>query len=156
MAEGIVRRDIDTTLVSKDAGFDLPVSEPGMEGKGNVFMHGLKSLEDKGVTCGCGFNAMGEGGVDKVDKEGRWKEGDIGVVGIIRREEVRLAGEGIGSSKEFAGDMDHLQVEVGEIDKPARLTAVERLGLAEISKVLVVGEDLYREGGAVEVMAPGF
>ena len=33
---------------------------------------------------------------------------------------------------------------------------VERLGLAEISKVLVVSEDLYREGGAVEIVAPGF
>ena len=35
------------------------------------------------------------------------------------------------------------------------LAAVKRLWLAEISKVLVVGEDLYREGGAVEIVAPG-
>ena len=33
---------------------------------------------------------------------------------------------------------------------------IERLGLAEISKVFVVGEDLYGEGGAVEIVAPGF
>ena len=36
------------------------------------------------------------------------------------------------------------------------MVAVERLGLAEISKVLVVGEDLYGKGGAVEIVAPGF
>ena len=33
--------------------------------------------------------------------------------------------------------------------------AVERLGLVEISKVLVVGEDLYGEGGTVEIVVPG-
>ena len=51
---------------------------------------------------------MGEGGVNEIDKEGWWKEGDVSVVGIICGEEVRLAGEGIGSSKKFAGNMDHL------------------------------------------------
>ena len=99
---------------------------------------------------------MGEGGVNEVDKKGWRKEGDIGVVGIIRGEEVGSAGEGVGSSKKFAGNMDHFQVEVREVDKPARLTAVENLGLAEICKVFVVGEDLYREGGAVEIVSPGF
>ena len=36
------------------------------------------------------------------------------------------------------------------------MAVIERLGLAEISKVLVVSEDLYGEGGAVEIVAPGF
>ena len=70
-AKRVVRGDIDTAFVSEDTGFDLPVCEPGMEGKGNVFMHGLESLEDEGVAGGGGFNAVGEGGVDKVDKERR-------------------------------------------------------------------------------------
>ena len=43
-AEGVVGGDIDAAFVGKDAGFDLPVSEPGTEGEGNVFMHGLESL----------------------------------------------------------------------------------------------------------------
>ena len=30
------------------------------------------------------------------------------------------------------------------------------MGLAEISKVLVVGEDLHRKGGAMEIVAPRF
>ena len=154
-AKRVVRGDVDTAFVCKDAGFNLPVSQPGMEGERDVFVHGLKSLEDKGVTHGCGLDTVGEGGVDKIYEEGWWEEGDIGVVGIIRREEVGSAGEGVGSSKEFAGNMDHFEVEVGEVDQPARLTAVKRLGLAEIHEVFVVGEDLYREGGAVEIVAPG-
>ena len=43
-AEGMVCRDVDATLVSKDAGFDLPVSEPGTKGERDVFMHRLESL----------------------------------------------------------------------------------------------------------------
>ena len=35
------------------------------------------------------------------------------------------------------------------------MSTVKRLGLSEISKVLVVGEDLHREGRAVEIVAPG-
>ena len=44
VAEGIVCRYVDMALVSKDAGFDLPVSEPGTEGKRNILMHGLEGL----------------------------------------------------------------------------------------------------------------
>ena len=50
---------------------------------------------------------MGEGGVDEVDEKGRGKQGDVGVVRVIGGEEVRSAGEGIGTSKEFPGDVDH-------------------------------------------------
>ena len=154
-AKGVVHRDIDTSFVSEDTCFDLPVSESGSKGKRNVLVHRLESLEDEGVTCRSRFNAVGEGGVDEVNEKGGWKEGDISVVGVIRREKVRAAGEGIWPGQEFSGDMDHFEVKVCEVNKPACLAAVERLGLAEISKVLVVGEDLYGEGGAVEVVAPG-
>ena len=106
-AEGVVRRDIDATLVSKDAGFDLPVSEPGAKGKRDVLVHGLESLKDEGVARRGGFDAVRESGVDEVYEEGRREEGDIGVVGVTRGKEVRSAGEGIGTSQEFAGNMDH-------------------------------------------------
>ena len=53
--EGIICGDVDTALVGKDACVDLPVSESVMERKGNVLMHGLKSLK---VTRGRGFNAI--------------------------------------------------------------------------------------------------
>ena len=43
-AEGIICRDIYATLISKDAGFDLPVGELGTKGERDVFLHGLESL----------------------------------------------------------------------------------------------------------------
>ena len=75
-------------------------------------MHRLEGLEDEGITCGGRFNAVGEGRVDEVNEEGWWEEGDIGVVRVVGGEEVGTAGKGIRSSKEFAGDMDHLEIEV--------------------------------------------
>ena len=85
-AKGVVRRDVDVALICEDTGFDLPISQPGTEGKRNVLMHRLESLEDKGVTRRCGFDAMGKGGVDQIDKKGRREESDIGVVRVIRGE----------------------------------------------------------------------
>ena len=50
--------------------------------------------------------------------------------------------------------MDHFQVEVGEVNEPTGLSSVEVLGGTEVGEVFVVGEDLDREGGSVEVVAP--
>ena len=155
-AKGIVRGNIDTAFIGEDAGFDLPVSQPGTEGERNILVHGLEGLENEGITCGGRFDAVREGGVDEVDEQGRWEEGDVGVVEVIRGEEVGLAGEGIGASKKLSRDMDHFQVEVGKVNEPTRLAAVERLGLAEIGKVLVVGEDLYWKGRAMKIVVPRF
>ena len=107
-AEGIVRGDIDTSFVSEDACFDLPVGEAGTEGERDVLVHGLESVENEGVSRRRGFDAMGEGGVNKVYKEGWRQEGNVRVVRIIGREEVWSAGEGVRARKEFSGDMDHL------------------------------------------------
>ena len=52
--------------------------------------------------------------------------------------------------------MDHFEVKVGEVNEPACLAPVECLGLVEVGEVFMVGEDLYRERRAMEVMAPGF
>ena len=71
-SEGVIGRDVDAAFVGKDAGFDLPVSQAGTEGERDVLVHGLEGLEDEGVTRGGRLDAVGEGGVNKVDKEGRW------------------------------------------------------------------------------------
>ena len=52
--------------------------------------------------------------------------------------------------------MDHLEVKVGEVDEPSCLSAIERLGLAEVGETFVVCENLYQERRAVEVVMPGF
>ena len=107
MAEGVVGGDIDTAFISEDAGFDLPVSQPGVERKRDVLVHRLEGLEDKGVACGSRLDAVREGGINKVNEKGRWEEGNVGVVEVVCREEIRTAGKGIGAGEELSGDMDH-------------------------------------------------
>ena len=50
VAKGVVHRDVDTAFVGEDAGFGLPICQPGTEGERNVFMHGLEGLKNEGVT----------------------------------------------------------------------------------------------------------
>ena len=99
---------------------------------------------------------MGEGDVNNVDKE-RWgKESNPIVVTVGVGKEVRSVREGIRAGKEFTWDVDHFQVKVGEVNEPMGLLSVEVLGGMEVGEVFVVGEDLDREGGSVEVVAPRF
>ena len=70
-AERFICGYVDTAFVGEDTGFNLPIGKAGAEGERDVLVHGLEGLEDEGVTRGGGLNAVGEGGVDKVDKEGR-------------------------------------------------------------------------------------
>ena len=99
---------------------------------------------------------MREGGVDKVDEKGWWEQSDTGVIRVISGEEVRPAGEGVGASEKFSGNVYHFEVKVGEVDEPARLSAIKRLGLSKVGEVFMVCEALHGKGGAVEIMAPGF
>ena len=50
--------------------------------------------------------------------------------------------------------MDHFQVKVRKVDEPAGLSSVEVLGGTEVGEVFVVGEDLDRERGSMEVVSP--
>ena len=52
--------------------------------------------------------------------------------------------------------MDHLEVKVSKVNEPSCLLAIERLGLAKVGEVLVIRKNLYWEGRAMEVVAPGF
>ena len=52
--------------------------------------------------------------------------------------------------------MDHFQVEVGKIDEPMGLSTVEVLGGTEVGEVFMIGKDLDRKWGSMEVMSPGF
>ena len=63
-AKGVVGGDIDVAFVSEDACLDLPISKSRAKGKRDVLVHRLEGLENEGITRGCGFNAVGEGGVN--------------------------------------------------------------------------------------------
>ena len=154
VTEGVVSGDIDTTLIGQDACVDLPIGEAGTEWKRDVVVHRLEILENEGVTCRGGLDTVGEGDVNNIDKEGWRKESNVIVVIVRVGKEVGTAREGIRAGKEFPGDVDHFQVEVGKVDEPMSLSSVEVLGGTEIGKVLMVGENLDREGRPVEVVAP--
>ena len=95
VAEGFIIKNINTSLVGKDASFDLPVGQARVEREGNVLVHRLDGMEDKGAASGGRLNAMGEGHVDYIDEEGWEKEGDSIIVVICMRKKVWTSGEGI-------------------------------------------------------------
>ena len=70
--------------------------------------------------------------------------------------EIGAAGEGVGASEEFSRDVDHSEVEVGEVNEPACSLAIEVLGGMEVGEVFMVSEDLDWERGSVEVVSPRF
>ena len=119
-----------------------------MEGKRDVIVHGLEGLENKGVARRGRLDTVGEGDVNDIDKEGWGKESNPIVIIIGVGKEVGSAREGIQAGEEFPRDMDHFQVEVGEVNELASLSLVEVLGGAEVGEVLMVGENLDREGGS--------
>ena len=50
MAEGVIGRNVNATFVGEDSSLNLPVSKAGAEWEGNILMHRLKCLEDKGIS----------------------------------------------------------------------------------------------------------
>ena len=125
-----------------------------MERMRDVIVHGLEGLENEGIACQGRLDSVGEGNIDNINKE-RWGKESNSIVVIVRvGKEVGMTRQGIRTSKEFTQDMDHFQVEVGEVNEPMGLPLVEVLGGTEVGEVLVVGEDLDREGGSMEVVPP--
>ena len=72
-----------------------PASWRGAEWERNILVHGLESLEDKGVAGKGRFNGVGESYVNDVNEEGWRKESDSVVVIIRMREKVWVMGEGV-------------------------------------------------------------
>ena len=116
----------------------------------------MEGLEDERITCGRRLDTVGEGDVNNVDKE-RWgKESDSIIVVVRVGKEVWTMRQGVRTGEEFSRDVDHFQVEIGEVNEPTGLPPVKVLGGTEVGEVLVVGEDLDWEGGSVEVVSPRF
>ena len=52
--------------------------------------------------------------------------------------------------------MDHFEVKVSKVQKPASLSLIQRLGFAEVCEIFVISEDLDGEWRTMEVLPPGF
>ena len=141
-------------MIGQDACFDLPVGEAGTERTRDVTVHGLEGLENEGIACRGRLDSVGEGDINNIDKE-RWGKESNSIVVIVRvGKEVGMMRQGIRTGEEFTQDVDHFQVEVGEVNEPMGLPLVEVLGGTEVGEVLVVSEDLDREGGSMKVVPP--
>ena len=69
LSEGGVRGNVDTAFVGEDPFSILPIRQMRVKGGGNGFIHRLKCLENKQAGGGGRLDTMGEGHVNKVDKE---------------------------------------------------------------------------------------
>lgn len=69
---------------------------------------------------------------------------------------VRVAGKGIRASEVLSRNVSYPKIEVLKIKKPPGLAVVKVLSLSEIGQVLMVGKDLNRVWGTMEIMAPAF
>ena len=67
---------------------------------------------------------------------------------------VPTASEGIGLCSEASRAEADGEVELGEVLRPAGLTAGQDLGAGEILQVLVVSDHIDRRGGTLEVVLP--
>ena len=80
LTERGVGRDIDAILVCENAFGVLPIGETRAEGRGNGAVHRLQGLGDERIGSRRGLDSMGEGGVNEINEEGRWKKGDSLIV----------------------------------------------------------------------------
>ena len=68
--------------------------------------------------------------------------------------DISMVSEGIGlCSKASRAEVDG-KVELGEVLRPAGLTAGQDLGAGEVFQVLVVGDHIDRRGRALKVVVP--
>ena len=68
--------------------------------------------------------------------------------------DVPMASEGIRLCSEASRVEADGKVELGEVLRPAGLTAGQDLGAGEILQVLVVSDHISRRGGALKVVSP--
>ena len=95
VVKGVITGDIDVALIGQDTHFDLPIRKTGVEGERDVIVHGLKGLKNEGVTSRSRLNAMGQGYINDIDKEGRGKESDSIVVIVRLGKDIGAVGEGV-------------------------------------------------------------
>ena len=76
------------------------------------------------------------------------------VVIIRRNVRVNKSGKGIGRPHSRTRDMNKVKIKILEKHHPACLAARQFLRLAEVHKILVIGEESDRVTGALEVVVP--
>ena len=115
----------------------------------------VEGVQDEGISCGGGSEPFGEGGINEVDKEGVWEEGDVLIVRVCGGNMIGAAREGVRSAKVFSWDVGKAEIKLREVEEPVSLATFEFLGLAEVCEIFVVSEYMDRGWGSKEIVSPG-
>ena len=91
-AQVSISGDIDASLVSQDTGIIVPVGKARAEIGRDRTRESMEGIEDQWVGSGGGAKFVREGGVDEVDEECVWEQGDRFVVCVGSGDMIWSAG----------------------------------------------------------------
>ena len=115
----------------------------------------MEGVKNQWVRSGGRVELIREGGVNEVDEEFVREQGDSFIVCVRCGDMIWSVRQSIRSREIFARDVVKCQVELGKVEQPSGLSAVQVTRLVEVSEVFVVHKDLDCGGGAEKVVAPG-
>ena len=107
-----VGRNIDVALIGQNASIVVPIREVGLEFSGEFARKSMEGIEDNWVRDRRGTEFVGEGRVNKVDKEYIREKGNCFVVCVRSRNMVRSLRQSIGCREIFAGDGFKIEIKL--------------------------------------------
>ena len=84
--------DIDASLVSQDSSVVVPIGKAGAKIGRDRTRESMEGIKDQWVQSGGGAKFVRKRGVDEVDKECVWEQGDCFIVCVGSRDMIRSAG----------------------------------------------------------------
>ena len=92
MAQVSICGDIDVVLVSQNASVVVPVRKAGAESSRDSTRESMEGVKDQWVRSRGGAELVREGGIDEVDEECVWEQGDRFVVSVGSGDMIWSAG----------------------------------------------------------------
>ena len=97
--------DIDASLVSQDSSVVVPIGKAGAKVGRDRTRESMEGVKDQWVRSGGGAKFVGKRGVDEVNKECIWEQGDCLIVRVRSGDMVRSAGQGVRGTEILARDV---------------------------------------------------
>ena len=91
-AQVCIGRDIDAALVSQDSSVVVPIGKAGAKSGRDRTRKSMEGVKDQWVRSGGGAKFVGKGGVDEVNKECVWEQGNCLIVCVGSGNMIRTAG----------------------------------------------------------------
>ena len=129
----------------------------GRESCENVFVELFHIDEDGSVDCRRKENGCPKGGRELLlgehGSEVVWVDPSVVPIPLFWVD-VPASSEGIGFSSKASRAEAEGEVELGEVLRPAGLTASQDLGAGEVFQIFVVSDHINQSGGALKVVSP--